>query len=271
MRTIYLITRKVTRTKSEAFLVFYSSGLVSKEKYKQICQDLIYETKGKNAKRRAKRRVTAKGIKIPALLSLPKLLNFIKTGELKDVKDDFCSDLEDDKVEGKYRDLKDLLINLAECYLNLNDLNAIKLLWFKGRKYVFEVAVGADGAQFGKDDKATAFLVSFVNVGTQVASCNNNFLAFGANCHETHPAPVKSAKKLLAEITYIEGKSFSVLGNDVSFNFSLVPVDLKWIASFSGKLNNAAFYFSSFANVNNDNKFTMNGTLGREDGCTWKP
>ena len=70
---------------------------------------------------------------------------------------------------------------------------------------------------------------------------------------------------------YIEGKSSSVLGNDVSFNFSLVPADLKWIASFSGELNNAAFYFSSFANVNNDNKFTMNGTLGREDGCTWKP
>ena len=266
---------KSNENKIRSLSVFYSSGLVSKEKYKQIRQDLIYETKGKNAKRRAKRRVTAKGIKIPALLSWPKLLNFIRsinTGELKDVKDDFCSDLEDDdKVEGKYRDLKDLLINLAEFYLNLNDLNAIKLLWFTGRKYVFEVAVGADGAPFGKDDEATAFLVSFVNVGTRVASCNDNFLAFGANCHETHPAAVKFAKKLLADITYIEGKSFSVLGNDVSFNFSLVPADLKWIASFSGELNNAAFYFSSFANVNNDNKFIMNGTLGREDGCTWKP
>ena len=68
---------------------------MSKEKYKQIHQDLIYETKGKNAKRR----VTTKGIKIPTLLSWPKLLNFIRsinTGELKDVKDYFCSDLEDD-------------------------------------------------------------------------------------------------------------------------------------------------------------------------------
>ena len=162
---------KSNENKIRSLSVFYSSGLVSKEKYKQIRQDLIYESKGKNAKRRAKRRVTAKGIKIPALLSWPKLLNFIRsinTGELKDVKDDFCKDLEDDdKVEGKYRDLKDLLfINLAEFYLNLNDLNAIKLLWFKGHKYVFEVAVGADGAPFGKDDEGTAFLLSFVNVGT---------------------------------------------------------------------------------------------------------
>ena len=239
---------KSNENKIRSLSVFYSSGLVSKEKYKQIRQDLIYETKGKNAKRRAKGKVTSKGIKIPALLSWPKLVSFIRsinTGELKDVKDDFCSDLEDDdKVEGKYRDLKDLLINLAEFYLNLNDFNAIKLLWFKGRMYVFEVAVGADGAPFGKDDEATAFLVSFVNVGTRVASCNDNFLAFGANCHETHPYAVKFAKKSLADITYIEGKSFSVLGNDVPFSFSLVPADLKWTASFSGELNNAAFYFS---------------------------
>ena len=54
-----------------------------------------------------------------------------------------------------------------------------------------------------------------------------------------HPAAVKFAKKLLAEITYIEGKSFFVSGNDVSFNFSLVPADLKWIASFLSELNTA--------------------------------
>lgn len=49
---------------------------------------------------------------------------------------------------------------------------------------MFHVAVGADGAPFGRDDTATAYLVSFLNLLERVASCEENFLLMGANCKE---------------------------------------------------------------------------------------
>ena len=41
------------------------------------------------------------------------------------------------------------------------------------------VAVGADGAPFGKDDTGTAYLVSFLNLSQRVQSCNDNHLILG--------------------------------------------------------------------------------------------
>lgn len=51
----------------------------------------------------------------------------------------------------------------------------------------------------------------------------------------------------------------------------MVPSDMKWASTFSGELANSAFYFSPFGNVNADNKGTVNGSLGTDDHCTWKP
>ena len=39
---------------------------------------------------------------------------------------------------------------------------------------------------FGKDDTATAYLFSFLNLLNRVQSCNDNHLLLGANC-EDHP------------------------------------------------------------------------------------
>ena len=39
---------------------------------------------------------------------------------------------------------------------------------------------------FGKDNTATAYLVSFLNLLNRVQSCNDNHLLLGANC-EDHP------------------------------------------------------------------------------------
>jgi hypothetical protein len=39
----------------------------------------------------------------------------------------------------------------------------------------------------------------------------------------------------------------------------------------SGELNNAATYFSSFANVSQDTKKTMGGSIGNDSSATWKP
>ena len=46
---------------------------------------------------------------------------------------------------------------------------------------------------------------------------------------------------------------------------------MKWVAFFSGELNNAATYFSSFANLSTDTMKTANGKLGEGTDCTWRP
>lgn len=46
---------------------------------------------------------------------------------------------------------------------------------------------------------------------------------------------------------------------------------MNWASTFSGELANSAFYFSPFGNVNNDNKSTVNASLGQSEQCLWKP
>lgn len=58
-------------------------------------------------------------------------------------------------------------------------------------------------------------------------------------------------------------------GHDVSFKFELIPADMKWVALMSGELNNAATDFSSFANVSNDTKNAMGGSIGNSK-ATWQ-
>ena len=88
-----------------------------------------------------------------------------------------------------YRALDVLLVALAKFVLDTDQYRdeENKLRWF-GSKEVghFRVAVGGDGAPFGKWEESTSWLVSFLNVGPRVASPNDNFLLFGANCKETH-------------------------------------------------------------------------------------
>jgi len=75
-------------------------------------------------------------------------------------KQEFASSVNKPFVYGVYRPLEDHLIQLANMYLSLNKHNNI-LHWFNGEEGKFVVALGADGAPFGKDETATAFLVSF--------------------------------------------------------------------------------------------------------------
>ena len=60
-------------------------------------------------------------------------------------------------------------------------------------------------------------------------------------------------------------------GYPVQFKFKLVPSDMKWLATFAGELSNAAHYFSSFANVHDGNKYTVNGAIGEGEEFTWQP
>ncbi|KAJ7382086.1 hypothetical protein OS493_037143, partial [Desmophyllum pertusum] len=148
-------------------------------------------------------------------------------------------------------------------YVWLDESNPF-LFHFGSEPYHLRVALGADGAPFGKDDAANAWLVSFLNVGQQIAGENDNFIIAGANCDEGHISMRRYAQKLVSDIAYIEGKSCDLPLRRASS-------DMMWASTFSGELGNSAFYFSPFGNVNTDNKSKVNGILGQSDQCTWKP
>ena len=88
--------------------------MVSKEKYKEIRQPIRYELKAPGAKRRSKKLKIDNSTNIPSLLSYQKLLNFINGVDIGTIKD-VCHNLaDDDKIEGKYRDLHEILLILAD-------------------------------------------------------------------------------------------------------------------------------------------------------------
>ena len=93
------------------------------------------------------------------------------------------------------------------------------------------MALGADGAPFGKDDTVTAYLVSFLNPLNRVQSCDNNLL-LGANCEEDHPLMKSYSNHLREEMEQIEEKTLTTkIGEQVLFKFELIPSDMKWMSS----------------------------------------
>ena len=91
----------------------------------------MYELKTPGSKKRAKRLKIRKKINIPSLLSyqdLLKFMNSIDIGTIHDVNLDFCTDLDDDgKVEGKYRELGNIRLNLAKLYFKLEEVGTVTL------------------------------------------------------------------------------------------------------------------------------------------------
>ena len=114
----------------------------------------------------------------------------------------------------------------------------------------FYVALGGDGAPFGKDDTACSWLVSFLNIGQGILSSNENFLLFGANCSESCLPVRRFLNKLLSDINKIQASTYSVAckGNaiDVKFVFTELPNDMKMLAFLAGELSNSATFFSNF-------------------------
>lgn len=265
-----------TENKVRSLKVLYGKPMLSKEQYKSSRTNLTMTSKG-NGKRQSLKLMP--NVSLPKLLPYDKLIDFVKTidiGNLKDIDTTFCSDLEEDKkVSGVYRELESFLKELAIMYINIDQYLGEKsfLMHFGNEPYHFKVAVGADGAPFGKDDEATSWLISFINVCDHIASESECFLIAGANCSESHIAMVRYANKLLEDISLIESKvyAFPDTNYKVKFSFELVPSDMKWASTYSGELANSAYYFSPFGNVNNDNKNTVNGSLGTESSCTWQP
>ena len=82
----------------------------------------------------------------------------------------------------------------------------------------------------------------------------------------------KYAEQFTNEMEEIKGKCLKTeRGHEVTFKLKLFPADQKWVTSMSGELNNAATYFSSFANVSQDTKEIMGGCIGKHKQATWKP
>ena len=243
---------------------------MGKRKYGEVYRATCYQkTNKKNGKR-----ISVIKCPVPLLVPYNKLMPFIKdidVGTIYNVYDTLCDDLaEGNKVQGCYRSLEELLLRLAEYYLS----NSVNLIWFD-EPNKFYVALGGDGAPFGKYDTACAWLVSFLNLGKGVLSSNENYLLFGANCNENCIPVSRFIERLMVEVATIENQVFPINNNGTlvkcKFCISELPNDMKMLAFLSGELSNSAKYFSSFADVSVDNCKIVNGTFGEEVQNTWKP
>ena len=263
----------VTRSLS----MLYAGSLLSKRKYAQVRSALSTFSTGNITEKgyiQRKRLLVSGGIPIPKILpykDLTHIINNVDIGELIPVGN-LCKGIQMD-VDGVYRNIETLLVLLAKFYLDTNCYRKPdgRLKWFGGEVGHFRVAVGGDGAPFGKWDESVSWLVSFLNVGPRVASPNDNFLLFGANCKETDEVVVQFCKLLSKECAEIERRSYTISGVNVKFTFDLVPSDMKFLAFINGEISNSACYFSSFANACNTDLNCLDGRFGTDPNCKWRP
>ena len=260
--------------------VLYKGGIASKAKYRSIKKSLeIHQNPNCGGRRHIE---FMQGVSMPGLLPYEKLQkrieNEISIGTLYDVRETLCAGMEEEeKVDGKYRDLLELLLRMAKFYFLVDKQRVeCKLEWFGKEEGSFKVAIGGDGAPFGKDDQALAWLVSFLNVGKRISSRDENFLLFGANCAEDCLAARRYICMLGEQIIEIEKNTYSVvvdgIDKSVKFEFELLPNDMKYLAFIFGELPIGSTYVSPFADVHkNDLNHVQTGEFGTEPSCKWKP
>ena len=253
--------------------VLYRGGIVSKQKYNAIRSALSMYSDETGVHR--KHITFMKNIPVPKLFTYKNLLqriNQIDKGELYDVRETLCLGLDEEhQVDGKYRDLLQLLKCMALFYLNVNRQRKDKLNWFGKREGSFRVAIGKDGAPFGKDNQA----LGFQNCGKRVCSSGENFLLFGANCSEDCEPVRRYVAMLKEQMTEIEGKPYPIQVNGketlLSFTFELLPNDMKYLTFLGGELSISASYFSPFGDVMKADISNPQGKFGSEPQNKWHP
>ena len=112
---------------------------------------------------------------IPKLLTYNSLVNEIKkidVAKVYSIEEEF---IDDEYINGCFRNLREYLPRLAKFYLNMQGKRKGALKWFGETEGRFLVAFGGDGCPFGKNESACSFLISFLNVGKRVASSSDNF------------------------------------------------------------------------------------------------
>jgi hypothetical protein len=234
--------------------VYYNSGVMGKDKYRSVYRASSYK-QVVNTKRAVCVKVA--NCPTPRLVPYHRLMSYIKSidiGKLHNVCQLLCDGLEEsEKVNGCYREIEELLLKLAEFYLNSDQYNVINF----DEPNTFHIALGGDGAPFGKDDSACSWLISFLNIGHIILSSKENYLLFGGNCSE-NCLPVGLFQNFCQIlIGHIMKTTYSVLckGQPVSVKFviSKLPNDMKMLAFLGGELTNSATFFSMFADVSKDN------------------
>lgn len=90
--------------------------------------------------------------------------------------------------------------------------------------------------------KSLYFLLSFLNISKKVATSNENFVIFGANCEESSSV-VKRFVQLCQEIADSQRKIFDIEGIKVSVKFEELLNDMKTLAMLAFELSNSAKFF----------------------------
>ena len=252
--------------------VLYRGGILSKRKYSSVRSSVFdYDVVHKKRKRSEFR----EGCKVPALVPYKGLMEFIgeqNIGKLNNIPQALAEreiEKESKKISGKY------LPSVPRYYIALEERSLQLLIYifiyiesqlssslnlFSPGKRAFFIALGADGAPFGK-----------ANEVEKVASPDHNFLICGANCKEDHPSMIEYAKHLRSEVMSIESKTFNVKDQKVKFEIKLIPADMKWLSTFSGEINNAATYSRPFGNVKKDKLKVGGQSLGDGPEQRWQP
>lgn len=186
---------------------YYTSGVMGKRKYQAV--RLASSMKSSDKKRGGKTAIKfMPGCPIPKLLTYNTLVNEIKNidiGKVYSIQEEFSSDIDDENVNGCFRDLREYLPRLAKFYLNMQTTRKGALKWFGKTEGTFLVAFGGDGCPFGKNESACSFLISFLNIGKRVASSSDNFIVFGGNVEETSLVVKKYINFVCKQIVDLEG------------------------------------------------------------------
>ena len=132
--------------------VLYKDGRVSKATYNPIRSSMSMTSNDDNT---GKKHVKfMKSCLIPKLMPYKELMakvNAINIGTLHDVRETLCDGLDDsDKVDGKYSNLTELLLRLAQFYLEVHKHRVDKLNWFGKGVGSFKVAMGGGGGPLAK-------------------------------------------------------------------------------------------------------------------------
>lgn len=135
--------------------VLYEGGIMSKRKYTSIrnCTDVVKE---EETSRKNEKTLFLKGCEVPKIVNYQRLMKVIHSIDIGKVLEfeTLATTLSVAPVPGVYRPLKPFLLELADLYLLLNEKRPC-LHWFNDESMVFYVALGADGAPFGRDETAT--------------------------------------------------------------------------------------------------------------------
>ena len=69
----------------------------------------------------------------------------------------------------------------------------------------------------------------------------------------------------------LEGKVIEIEGIQVTFQFQVLPNDMKMLAMLDGELSNAGTYFFTFANASKRDCTDLKGSFGCDGTFKWEP